>query len=364
MGNKECFVIMPFSDKGKALAKRWDNLYEKHIKPAVAGAGLGYTCRRSLNPHGNFMSNIVNDLANAEVVIAVLTELRPNVMYELGVRNALRRRTIMIAETGSSIPSDLAAFIAVRYSTKSKQGREAFAKEIKERLTLLDSEEFRSDNPVADYLWKRAQDICDDWRKNENPHVLVSRITEVLPSYAFQLASLLNEIGHQLTYSRIAKTVRASLASSEIMTEVTAAAGKESGRDEKEIKGMLVSVANKTIEAIREESFLTIDTRPLLGKKEGSLLQLPYAQFPSVTSLLDYVWSSMEQHVESLNYGISWALRDTESDKVFKNAGRTWAQKNSGDFLDSRKLATIGIKPGMKLEAVSLSTATTTPTPN
>lgn len=356
MGNKECFVIMPFSDGGRSLARRWDNLFEKHIKPAVVSADLGYTCLRSLNPYGNFMRDIVNHLANAEVVIAVLTELRPNVMYELGVRNALRRRTIMIVEEGNAIPSNLDAFIAIRYSTKTKQGREALAKEIKGRLAILDSEEPLSDNPVSDYLWKRAQDICDDWRKNENPHTLVSRITEVLPSYAFQLVSLLNEIGHQLTYSRIAKTVRASLISSDIITEVKAAS-KESGRDEKEIKGMLATVADKTIEAIRDESFLTIDTRLLLGKKEGSLLQLPYAQFPSISSLLDYL------PMDSTYYGLTWVLRDADSGKVFRNAGRAWAIKNSGESSDSRKLAAVGIKPGMKLEAAFVATdapATTT----
>lgn len=349
MGKKECFVIMPFSDKGKSLSKKWDNLFGKYIKPAVDSADLGYECIRSFNPHGNFMSDIVNHLANAEIVIAVLTELRPNVMYELGVRNALRRRTIMIAEEGSLIPSNIDAFIAIRYSTKTKQGREAFAKEIKERLTILDSTEPKSDNPVSDYLWKRAQDICDAWRDDKDPKVLVSRITEVLPSYAFQLGLLLNEIGHHLAYSRIEKTVRASLASKDIITEVTTAS-KESGRDAKEIKGMLATVADKTIEAIRDESFLTIDSRPLLGKKEGSILQLPYAQFPSVSSLLDYL------PIDSTYYGVTWTLREADSGKAFKNAGRVWAQKNSGESSDNRQLAVIGIKPGMKLEAIPLAT--------
>jgi hypothetical protein len=210
MREKECFVIMPFSDNDNPSDNRWDDLFENNLKPAVEDANLGYKCVRSLNPHGNFMHDIVNHLASAEVVIAVLTELRPNVMYELGVRNALRRRTIMITEKGSMIPTDLSAFIASHYSVETKQGRDELTKVIQERLAILDSKEPESDSPVSDYLWQRAQDIADDWRDRKDPQILISRITEVLPSYASRLNSLLNEIGQHLRYSQLERTVLAS----------------------------------------------------------------------------------------------------------------------------------------------------------
>jgi predicted nucleotide-binding protein len=85
------------------------------------------------------MSDIVEHLANAEVVIAVLTELRPNVMYELGVRHTLKRKTIMLVEKDSEIPSDLNAFIALHYSTMTQKGRGELTKTIRERLALLDA---------------------------------------------------------------------------------------------------------------------------------------------------------------------------------------------------------------------------------
>ncbi len=351
MRKKECFVIMPFSDDDDPADNRWDELFENNLKPAVEDTNLGYTCLRSLDPHGNFMQDIVTHLANAEVVIAVLTELRPNVMYELGVRNALRKRTIMLAEKGSFIPSDLSSFIALSYSIKTKQGRDRLAKVIQKRLAQLDSEEPKSDNPVSDYLWQRAQDICDDWHKNKNPQALVLRITDVLPSYAFQLGSLLNQIGQHLTYTRIERSVRASLASSDTITEVTTA-GKRRG-SKKEISKLLANVADKTMEAIREEGFLTIDTRPLIGKK-GEILQLPYDSFPSVSSLLDYVFRSMWPEIEAYAYGVKWALVNAESGRVLKDAGRTWATQNTNKDFDDRPLSSMGVKPGMKLKAVTL----------
>jgi len=38
-------------------------------------------------------------------VIAIVTEVRPHVICELGVRNALKGKTIMFAERGSPIPT-------------------------------------------------------------------------------------------------------------------------------------------------------------------------------------------------------------------------------------------------------------------
>jgi len=350
MREKECFVIMPFSDKDNPSDNRWDDLFENNLKLAVNDANLGYKCIRSLNPYGNFMRDIVNHLASAEVVIAVLTELRPNVMYELGVRNALRRRTIMITEKGSMIPTDLNAFIALYYSIDTKQGRDALAQVIRDRLVILEAEEPESDNPVSDYLWKRAQDICDDWRENKDAPALVSRITEILPSYAFQLGLLLNQVRQHLTYSRIKKSVRASLKSRDVIAEVKTA-GKRGGRSDKEISKMLGTVADKTIKGIRDESFLKIDTRPLLSA-DGEMWELPYDQFPTVSSLLDFLWNSMRYHIESMNYGVSWVLRDAASGKVFDKAGRTWARKTRGVARDDRLLRSIGMRPGMKLDAI------------
>jgi hypothetical protein len=221
MREKECFVIMPFSDKKNPADNRWDDLFENNLKPAVESANLGYKCIRSADPHGNYMHVIVNYLANAEVVIAVLTELRPNVMYELGVRNALRRRTIMIAQEGSVIPSDLTNFIALSYSIETKQGRDELTKVIHERLTFLDSNEPETDSPVSDYLWKRAQDIRDDWLDKKDPRILLSRITEVLPSYASLLRPVLNQAGQHYYASQKEQDYRTWIPYNDRVLELT-----------------------------------------------------------------------------------------------------------------------------------------------
>jgi hypothetical protein len=100
---KHCFVIMPFSKTvDKHTAEYWDSFFSNFIQPAVEN--LGYTCKRSSAKPGNIMKAIVNDLVNSDLVLAVLTDYNPNVLYELGTRHSLKRGTIMMLERGQKIP--------------------------------------------------------------------------------------------------------------------------------------------------------------------------------------------------------------------------------------------------------------------
>lgn len=152
---KECFVIMPFSGiSGICSSEDWTTIFTNVIKPAVESTGLGYTCRRSVPIHGNIISAIVNDLANANVVIADLTGQNANVFYELGVRHSLQGRSILLAQKETDIPSDLRSYAYHIYDWQTDDGKNKLHSRIKKLLNILDSEQLRTDNPVGDFLQK------------------------------------------------------------------------------------------------------------------------------------------------------------------------------------------------------------------
>ena len=110
---KHCFVIMPYSTTGdKHTTKYWDRFFSNFIKPAVEN--LGYTCKRSSADPGNIMKAIVSELVNSDLVLAVLTDYNPNVLYELGTRHSLKHGTIMMLETGQHIPFDISSTFLVQ----------------------------------------------------------------------------------------------------------------------------------------------------------------------------------------------------------------------------------------------------------
>jgi len=81
---KTRFIIMPIGAGEK------DNIFENIIRPAVEEFKFQgnqiYDCIRadSRNQSGSIIHLILNNIYKSDVVIADLSELNPNVLYELG----------------------------------------------------------------------------------------------------------------------------------------------------------------------------------------------------------------------------------------------------------------------------------------
>ena len=103
MKYKSCFILMPFTKTDNLNQKDLDYIYNHMLKKAVEeykikGKKYFQNVDRFSNKVGSIISGIVNNLNSSDLVIADLTGLNHNVMYELGVRHALRRGTIIISQ--------------------------------------------------------------------------------------------------------------------------------------------------------------------------------------------------------------------------------------------------------------------------
>src|ERR1051326_354026 len=141
---KRCFVIMPFSKTtdlhGEAY---WTNLFENFLTKALDAHG--YDAYKSVDTPNNITKNIVRELAMADLVLAVLTDGNPNVLYELGVRHSLRQGTIMILE-GDARPFDISNYGVLSY----REGNlEQFTADLGRYVKV--AEEKSDDSPVADF---------------------------------------------------------------------------------------------------------------------------------------------------------------------------------------------------------------------
>ena len=148
---KLCFVIMPFSATKRCTTEVWTEIFENIHKPAINGSRLGYKCERSKIRTGAFIKDILMQLNQADVVLADLTDMNPNVFYELGVRHTLRNRTILVSQTMDDVPSDLKQYGVITYNT-TPNGVTEYKKKISKILKDIRNNPDRPDNPVSDYL--------------------------------------------------------------------------------------------------------------------------------------------------------------------------------------------------------------------
>lgn len=107
------FVIMPFSEKFDRLPKRFFNeVLTNLITPAGVEAGFKVeTARREGSDI--IQSTIVNELLEADLVIADLTDHNPNVLFELGLRIAFEKPIALIKAEGTAPIFDVDAMMRV-----------------------------------------------------------------------------------------------------------------------------------------------------------------------------------------------------------------------------------------------------------
>ena len=105
VGNKEIFVIMPFSTTLTCKKEDWDDIYLNIFVPAVEGCN--YSCERAKTQTGSLINSIIKKLRTARIVLADITDQNPNVFYELGVRHSLSKRTIIVSQKSVDIPFGL-----------------------------------------------------------------------------------------------------------------------------------------------------------------------------------------------------------------------------------------------------------------
>lgn len=172
--NKKCFVIMPFSKTANNHDEEYWTIFFDTIKKIMEEKG--YSCSRSeVGPYKLFY-NIINNIENSDVVIAVLTDFNSNVWYELGIRHTLRTGTIMLLQEGQKVPFDISDFGIIFY--KDSIGLEQrIKKSIEDYLDKLDDS--ICDSPVISSLNGRA---CNNVEKKlEEMQQLIWRLIDEVP---------------------------------------------------------------------------------------------------------------------------------------------------------------------------------------
>lgn len=164
MTDLTCFVVMPIGKPGTDDHAHFAAISD-HIKGILEPLGYAITRADDVQASGAITKDIVTRLGQADLVIADLTDLNPNVFYELGVRHALRGNgTIMTLDESrtSTIPFDLSSYRVLKYSG-NLSGVKALSLGLKSFVNeqQASSQETR-DNPVHDWFPTLPVNVIED----------------------------------------------------------------------------------------------------------------------------------------------------------------------------------------------------------
>ncbi len=118
--NKDCFIIMPISDVDGYDKGHFSRVYEDIIKPAVENTEFTVSRADEVKETNFIHLDILKKLIDAPIAICDLSSRNPNVLFELGIRQAFDKPVVLIQEQGTPKIFDIGPLRYLEYSKSMK----------------------------------------------------------------------------------------------------------------------------------------------------------------------------------------------------------------------------------------------------
>lgn len=143
---KKCFVMMPIADHKDYPVGHFQRVYDFLIKPACEKAGLEPYRADDNKASDMIMLDILQKLVECDMAICDISSRNANVFFELGLRQAFNKKTILITDGLQSAPFDISGLRHISYSADLRV--DTVAKEVPAIANMLFETEKLEDNKV------------------------------------------------------------------------------------------------------------------------------------------------------------------------------------------------------------------------
>lgn len=264
MSKPKVFVIMPFED---SFYESYE-MMSTHFKDSFEFSNAAEEDNQQ-----NILGDIIKPICDADVIIADLTGLNPNVMYELGVAHSLNKKTIVITRDSlDTLPFDLKQYRTKGYSTH-----------------------FRVFNELLEYLDKNLNGAIDGTVVFNNP------VYDFLDSDRYPIEKVLNNNSVEITIPNSEKGYLDFLADIEDETEKMNESINSIGADLNDMNSGVVQCTNE-INRVNEKGGGT-GTASFVRKQTKKVASV-ISQFTERFSVNKAQMFSSWQVIETNTYGL------------------------------------------------------------
>lgn len=162
MEKKKVFVIMPFQDQFFEVYETLKIQFQE---------GFDFSNANDEGNPQNILKDVIQPIYEADIIIADLTGLNPNVMYELGLAHSFNKKTVVITQDDlNDLPFDLKQYRAKDYSIHFKKFAE-LVEYLKRTLEGAIDNSVSFSNPVKDFLTIEQIETIDWFKDKKNIHL-------------------------------------------------------------------------------------------------------------------------------------------------------------------------------------------------
>jgi hypothetical protein len=183
---RSCFIITPIGDLASSIRRSADGVILTVIKPVLLELEFkDIIAAHHITVPGSINKQVINHVIEDDLVIANLTGLNANVMYELAIRHATRKPIIQICEKSVTphLPFDISDQRTIFYEN-DMYGVQTLKDELREFVKKTMQEDI-VENPIYDAI--KNKKILGDEKVDEPIKYILSRIDNLESKILSQL---------------------------------------------------------------------------------------------------------------------------------------------------------------------------------
>jgi hypothetical protein len=146
---KTCFVVSPIGEEGSPIRKRADQTFRHLVAPVVEARGYEAVRSDHMTRPGLITSQVLQEVAEAALVVADLTGHNPNVFYELAIRHATRQPIVQLISSEDELPFDIAAMRTIFFDIHDLDSVEQARKDLDGHVSGFEEDASPVETPIS-----------------------------------------------------------------------------------------------------------------------------------------------------------------------------------------------------------------------
>ena len=107
------FVLLPHTDE-------FDGIFDTAVRPAMEANGIDVTKANDIYNPGFILGQVWQQILSSEVVVADVSGINPNVIFELGLCYGLHRSPILLVRNPDELPFNLRSLRYIKYENTAR----------------------------------------------------------------------------------------------------------------------------------------------------------------------------------------------------------------------------------------------------